>query len=588
MTSAALSFEPAAAPVQGSTPSLPLPGSPIGDFAGMVEGRLQSRSQREGEPAVVPEPSPADPALDPDVALSHRPLFVRASTQSVAAPLSVVSTEFTVRPETVGGSTGVAVSETEESASAAGAVKPLPTPSEDLPVEIIAGCLVWSVPLQPLPQPTAVPTSGSESNGTGGTTSSSPLVGVFATPLLPAAVSKSVSTSGDGTPSGLHSRFPKIGEPGMTPPTTTIPTTASAGAVVLDPTQWTVATTGQPALETQAGPRSGAMLDAEPPARPMASAELVDSVAAAVDEQTGAGLDGGSAESGGEEDARRTPQPQTDKTESSGAAAPRAASRGSDRSGYSLVSPAGISTARELGRMNTAPQRVETAESMGKIAPVQSSMPPHRTAASVPADFGVTWLPNGLPAAFVAHSLAADAAPIQAADPLRQMERIEAAERVRAVVSHEVEVLKAAGAGSLAVMLRPDPETELFVQITRNGDRIDAFVRVEKGDSAELRQSWERLQSSLAAQQVRLLPLQSSELNGQSQRQQNSQHDGHTFNESRGEFREGAGSGREQGGGRDQRPERHSFRLANDTHPVRATKPVRTTVGHGRSLETWA
>ncbi len=215
-------------------------------------------------------------------------------------------------------------------------------------------------------------------------------------------------------------------------------------------------------------------------------------------------------------------------------------------------------------------------------------MPPHRTAASVPADFGVTWLPNGLPAAFVAHSLAADAAPIQAADPLRQMERIEAAERVRAVVSHEVEVLKAAGAGSLAVMLRPDPETELFVQITRNGDRIDAFVRVEKGDSAELRQSWERLQSSLAAQQVRLLPLQSSELNGQSQRQQNSQHDGHTFNESRGEFREGAGSGREQGGGRDQRPERHSFRLANDTHPVRATKPVRTTVGHGRSLETWA
>lgn len=237
--------------------------------------------------------------------------------------------------------------------------------------------------------------------------------------------------------------------------------------------------------------------------------------------------------------------------------------------------------------MNTAPQTVEIAGLTGNFVPATPPTLPARSIAPKSVDASVELLPNGLPTSFVALSMAADVAPVQGADQIRQLDRIEAVERIKSVVSHEVEVLKSAGAGSLAVMLRPDPETELFVQITRTSHGFDAFVRVDKGDAAELRQGWDRLQASLAGQQVRLLPLQSSDFNNQPQRQP-AQHESQNFAESRGEFREGPGFGREQRGGRETREDRNPLPQMTGRPSHRPALARKGEYGSGRSFETWA
>lgn len=90
-----------------------------------------------------------------------------------------------------------------------------------------------------------------------------------------------------------------------------------------------------------------------------------------------------------------------------------------------------------------------------------------------------------------------------------RIERFDAVERMRSVINHELAVLKASGADALAVVIRPTTDTEVFVQLTREKGGVEAFIRVEKGDLAELRRHWNQLEGSLAEQQVRLQPLQS-------------------------------------------------------------------------------
>lgn len=90
-----------------------------------------------------------------------------------------------------------------------------------------------------------------------------------------------------------------------------------------------------------------------------------------------------------------------------------------------------------------------------------------------------------------------------------RIDKMDAVERLRSVINHEMAVLKASGADALAVVIRPTADSEVFIQLTREKGGVEAFIRVEKGDTAELRRQWSHLEGALAEQQVRLQPLQS-------------------------------------------------------------------------------
>ncbi len=81
-------------------------------------------------------------------------------------------------------------------------------------------------------------------------------------------------------------------------------------------------------------------------------------------------------------------------------------------------------------------------------------------------------------------------------------------ERISKLVLGEVALVKQHSSDSMAVVLRPDAETELFVHLTQRNGQIEATVRCERGDLQHLGALWGQLQESLAQQKVRLAPLQ--------------------------------------------------------------------------------
>ncbi len=81
-------------------------------------------------------------------------------------------------------------------------------------------------------------------------------------------------------------------------------------------------------------------------------------------------------------------------------------------------------------------------------------------------------------------------------------------ERVAHLVAQEAAMVRQSGSMSLAVSLKVDPHTELFVQLTSHDGQIQASLRCERGSLAGLDGHWGQLQDSLARQNVQLLPLQ--------------------------------------------------------------------------------
>ena len=82
------------------------------------------------------------------------------------------------------------------------------------------------------------------------------------------------------------------------------------------------------------------------------------------------------------------------------------------------------------------------------------------------------------------------------------------AERVNHLVSQEAVTIRQSGANSLAVSLKVDPHTELFLQLTNHDGQIQASIRCERGNIEGLDSHWGQLQESLARQNVHLLPLE--------------------------------------------------------------------------------
>ena len=64
----------------------------------------------------------------------------------------------------------------------------------------------------------------------------------------------------------------------------------------------------------------------------------------------------------------------------------------------------------------------------------------------------------------------------------------------------------------MTVILRPDSNTELSIQLRSNDGRIEVHVRMERGDSAALQDSWGTLQQSLSQHGVNLMGLETSSL----------------------------------------------------------------------------
>jgi hypothetical protein len=72
--------------------------------------------------------------------------------------------------------------------------------------------------------------------------------------------------------------------------------------------------------------------------------------------------------------------------------------------------------------------------------------------------------------------------------------------------------LRHASLQSLEVVLRPDGQTELHLQLTQHAGQIEATVRCDRGDAEKFGGGWAKLQESLASQGIRLAPLTESSM----------------------------------------------------------------------------
>jgi hypothetical protein len=83
-----------------------------------------------------------------------------------------------------------------------------------------------------------------------------------------------------------------------------------------------------------------------------------------------------------------------------------------------------------------------------------------------------------------------------------------AVERLSSLVRREAALVRQYHSDSMAVVLRPDTDTELFVHFSRRHGQIEVTIRCERGDTLPLAALWPQLQESLAHHKVRLAPLQ--------------------------------------------------------------------------------
>ena len=90
------------------------------------------------------------------------------------------------------------------------------------------------------------------------------------------------------------------------------------------------------------------------------------------------------------------------------------------------------------------------------------------------------------------------------------LEATRTVEQLSGLVLRETAVLKQHTPDSMAVVLRPDANTELFLHLTQRDGQIEASVRCERGNFDQINALWPQLQESLAGQKVRLAPLQES------------------------------------------------------------------------------
>jgi hypothetical protein len=80
-------------------------------------------------------------------------------------------------------------------------------------------------------------------------------------------------------------------------------------------------------------------------------------------------------------------------------------------------------------------------------------------------------------------------------------------EQISKLMGREAVLFRQHTSDSMAMVLRPDAHTELFLHLSRRDGQVEASVRCERGDFHQLNALWAQLQESLAHQKVRLNPL---------------------------------------------------------------------------------
>lgn len=82
------------------------------------------------------------------------------------------------------------------------------------------------------------------------------------------------------------------------------------------------------------------------------------------------------------------------------------------------------------------------------------------------------------------------------------------ADRIFLLLLREALLARQYGSDSMAVLLRPDDDTELVLHLAQHHGRLEATVRCERGDLPLLRASWAQVQETMAMQRVDVRPLQ--------------------------------------------------------------------------------
>jgi hypothetical protein len=90
---------------------------------------------------------------------------------------------------------------------------------------------------------------------------------------------------------------------------------------------------------------------------------------------------------------------------------------------------------------------------------------------------------------------------------LQPVRPVEPTNVIEAIRTH-IELLKTSSVEKLDVVLRPDAQTELNIQVEKVNGQIQVQVRCDRGDFAALETQWSTIQHSLAAQGIRVEPLQ--------------------------------------------------------------------------------
>lgn len=144
-------------------------------------------------------------------------------------------------------------------------------------------------------------------------------------------------------------------------------------------------------------------------------------------------------------------------------------------------------------------------------------------------------------------------------------------------VSRQAVELKQLGADSLAVVLKPDAKTEVFLHLTQRDGVVEVFARFERGDFDALNAHWSQMQQALSSQGIRLGQLQESA----SSERMTPGLGGNGFDASSGENQP-----------RWERPEAPETLdelplVGSVTEPLRR-RSSRTTARHRRSWESWA
>ncbi|MBL9137198.1 MAG: hypothetical protein JNK85_15100 [Verrucomicrobiales bacterium] len=78
--------------------------------------------------------------------------------------------------------------------------------------------------------------------------------------------------------------------------------------------------------------------------------------------------------------------------------------------------------------------------------------------------------------------------------------------QIEAFVAREAGVIRKSGGQSLSVVLRPDAQTELVVQLSQSSSGVEATIRCQRGEFPAARSEWDQLRDVLAAQNIRLAP----------------------------------------------------------------------------------